>query len=372
MIKRVTLRDVAAAVGVHYSSVSLALRDHPRISRKVTAKIKKIAAKMGYTPDPALSALNAYRKTKLQAHYQSTIAWIDNWPNNIRLRDQPTFNEYFLGASERARQLGYEIEEFRLQENTLSPAQVSRILRNRGIKGLLLAPQPSAGMQLPLTYEWFSTITFGYSLKPRVFHLVTNHQLHSADLAYSQLKALGYKRIGLFVYADHDEKVENAYLNGRWRYYHNNPGETRIPPGLVNPGDSVHEVFKRWFSHNSPDVIVSVGSLAIIDWLKGLGKTVPSDVGLANLSVAENDEDMSGVYESGRLIGRTAVDFLVGMLQRGEAGTPQTPIRILVEGLWKPGRTTYPQNTKSRNQKRTIKPQALNSVTKRALLGADF
>ena len=64
MNPRVTLRDIAQAAGVHYSTVSIALRDHPRISAPVRRKIKAIAQRMGYTPDPALAALNAYRKTK--------------------------------------------------------------------------------------------------------------------------------------------------------------------------------------------------------------------------------------------------------------------------------------------------------------------
>jgi len=339
MLERVTLRDVAAAAGVHYSTVSLALRDHPRISKEVSLKVKETAARMGYTPDAALSALNAYRKTKLQAHYQSTLAWIDNWPEGVRLRDQPTFNEYFLGASERARQLGYEVEEFSPKRDGITPAQLSRILQNRGIKGLLLAPQPSAGMQLPLAYEWFSTITFGYSLKPRVFHLVTNHQPHSIDLAFSHLKSLGYKRIGLFMHRDHDDKVENAYLNGHWRYHHSNPGEISITPEIVPPDVPTREMFIPWFRKTKPDAIITVGGFGFVDWLRDLGKKVPEDVGLANLSVAEDETHLSGVHENGRIIGRTAVDFLVGMLQRGEQGPPSTPIRILVEGVWKAGST---------------------------------
>ncbi len=343
MLERVTLRDVAAAAGVHYSTVSLALRDHPRISKEVARKVKETAHRMGYTPDAALSALNAYRKTKLQTHYQSTLAWIDNWPNEVRLRDQPTFNEYFLGASERARQLGYEVEEFSLKRDGITPTQLSRILRSRGVKGLLLAPQPVAGGQLPLDYEWFSTITFGYSLKPRIFHLVTNHQPHSIDLAFSHLQRLGYKRIGLFVHRDHDEKVENAYLNGNWRFHHSYPDEISIEPAIVPPDKPTYDVFCRWLRKTKPDAIITMGGFGFIDWLKDLGKRAPEDVGLVNLSVAEDDQHMSGVHENGRIIGRTAVDFLVGMLQRGEQGPPTTPIRILVEGIWRPGHTICPQ-----------------------------
>jgi len=343
MIQRVTLRDIAKEVGVHYSTVSMALRDNPRISREVKDKIKAVANRLGYAPDAALSALNAYRKAKLQAHYQSTIAWVDNWSGEYRLRDQPTFEEYFQGATERARELGYNVEEFSLKRDKLTPEQLSRILRNRGIRGLLLAPQPAAGTWLPLAYEWFSVITFGYSLYPRIFDLVTNHQIHSANLAFAKLRELGYKRIGLYVHKGHDDKVDNAYSIGHWLYHKKNPQEQRIEPCFdpsINPPE---ETIERWFRKTSPDVILFLGGFDVARWIRKMGVRIPEDVGLANLSLAVNDTTLSGVYENGIMIGRTAVDNLVEMLQRGEQGPPTTPIRILVEGVWRDGETTRPQ-----------------------------
>jgi LacI family transcriptional regulator len=70
---------------------------------------------------------------------------------------------------------------------------------------------------------------------------------------------------------------------------------------------------------------------------------VPEDVGVAQSSVACNETHVSGINENGFLIGRTAMDFLVGMLQRGERGAPETPIRILVEGAWREGGTVRRQ-----------------------------
>ncbi|GAT33589.1 LacI family transcriptional regulator [Terrimicrobium sacchariphilum] len=343
MIQRVTLRDIAKEVGVHYSTVSMALRDNPRISSEVKAHIKAVADRLGYVPDAALSALNAYRKAKLQAHYQSTIAWIDNWSGEYRLRDQPTFDEYFRGASERARELGYNVEEFSLKRDKLTPDQLSRILRSRGIRGLLLAPQPSAGTWLQLAYEWFSVITFGYSLYPRIFNLVTNHQIHSANLAFATLKDLGYKRIGLYVHKDHDDKVENAYSISHWLYHKKHPWEQRIEPCFDPSRTPPEETFERWFKKAAPDVVLFLGGFDVTNWIRRMGVRVPEDVGVANLSLAGDDETLSGVYENGITIGRTAVDNLVEMLQRGEQGPPTTPIRILVEGVWRDGTTTRPQ-----------------------------
>ncbi|HSI84230.1 MAG: LacI family DNA-binding transcriptional regulator [Candidatus Methylacidiphilales bacterium] len=337
MNKRVTLREIAEAAGVHYSTISLALRDHPNVSVPVREKIKKLASDMGYTPDPALSALNAYRKTKLTVHYQSTLAWIDNW-EPTKLRAASTFNEYYTGAATRARQLGYELEEFCLEKEGISPERASRILHSRGIKGLLLAPQPESGMRLPFDYERFSSVTFGYSLQPRVFHLVTNHQFHSLTLALDKLTELNYKRIGMFIPQDIDEKVDNMYLSAHWNFYRKHKKARRIEPCLYKAGGS-RPAFPPWFQKHKPDVIMSFGGIPVLEMLENMGLNVPGDVGYIQLSVGSNEPEISGVYENGLLIGRTAVDFLVGMLQRGEMGFPEVPIRIQVEGSWRQGKT---------------------------------
>ena len=51
MSNRVTIRDIAAKAGVHFTTVGLALRDSPRLSAATRKKIQKMAAKMGYAPD---------------------------------------------------------------------------------------------------------------------------------------------------------------------------------------------------------------------------------------------------------------------------------------------------------------------------------
>ena len=55
-IRRVTLSDIAKEAKVHVTTVSLALRDHPRIPAETKQRIKDLAKKMGYAPDPILSA----------------------------------------------------------------------------------------------------------------------------------------------------------------------------------------------------------------------------------------------------------------------------------------------------------------------------
>ena len=61
MEKRPTLRDIAKDAGCTNATVSLALRESPRISPETRARVREVAAKLGYRPDPMLSALAAHR-----------------------------------------------------------------------------------------------------------------------------------------------------------------------------------------------------------------------------------------------------------------------------------------------------------------------
>ena len=45
---KVTMSDIAAALGLHPSTVSLALKDSPRIAKETRARVQAIAAEMGY------------------------------------------------------------------------------------------------------------------------------------------------------------------------------------------------------------------------------------------------------------------------------------------------------------------------------------
>jgi len=335
MPRRITIRDIARRAGVHFSTVSLALRNSPRLRPELRERIRAAAAELGYVPDPAMAALSAYRNAVRPVHYQATLAWVNNWPVQTDLRTIRTFDLYYQGASERARQLGFRIDELWLHAPGMTPAAAHAILKARNITGLLIAPQPFAHTPLPLNLADFSPLAFGYSLQPASLHVVTNHQFQSVQLLMHELLALGYRRIGLFIRADWDEKVNNAYLGGLLLAHHHLRPADRVPPML--PREGTEREFTAWFRRHRPDVVVAIDRKARTWIEKGLRLRIPGDVGLAHLNVDSEETWLAGIYQNDRFIGATAVDFLAGMLQRNERGVPGTPIRTLVEGVWKPG-----------------------------------
>ena len=76
---RPTIRDIGRKTGFHYSTVSLALRDHPRIPDATKQIIREAAKRLRYQPDAMLNALCAYRLIKRLPTEQTVIAWITNY-----------------------------------------------------------------------------------------------------------------------------------------------------------------------------------------------------------------------------------------------------------------------------------------------------
>lgn len=178
---RVSLRDIAKRIGVSHVTVSLALRDHSRISLVVRQKIRQAAEEMGYRPDPMLSALANYRKGKSAAPITATIAWINAWDDPPALRSHKEFDLYWKGAAATAEKFGYRLEEFQLGGHS-KPQRLHQILASRGIRGLLLPPQrphPNWG-----DFPWgeYSVVRFGRSLQDPRTHLVTADQVANTVL----------------------------------------------------------------------------------------------------------------------------------------------------------------------------------------------
>ena len=76
--ERVTLADIARKAGVHVTTVSLALRNHPRLPVATRQRLCALADQMGYRPDPAMRALVSYRQKLRPPHSQLTLAYVTN------------------------------------------------------------------------------------------------------------------------------------------------------------------------------------------------------------------------------------------------------------------------------------------------------
>jgi len=336
---RVTQQDIARKAGVHRATVSMAFKGHPNIPPATRQRILKIAAELGYSPDPMLSALAAYRSRKRPATYHGTLAWLVNTAYGFDWRDRsvrPHFSDYFEGAAAQAKRYGFQLEVFDFNTPGLNPVRLASILVARGVQGVLLCPQPRPETNLEFPWQNFSAVTFGYSLAEPRLHTVSATQYRAMRQTVHELRRLGYKRIGLAIDSDHDLRTDHNYLAGYLVEEHLAAG-TIVVPKLSAPYTD-HRAMKQWLRAQKPDAIVT-GNYHCVDVLRSLGCRVPEQIGVACPLLPSADTELAGVVENSVEIGSVAVDFLIGMIHRQERGIPQNPQRIHVEGRWLPGKT---------------------------------
>jgi LacI family transcriptional regulator len=331
---RVSLRDVARAVGVSHVTISLALRGDSRISEARRAEIKIAAEKIGYRPDPMLSSLAAYRQAKQNVTIRATIAWINQWPDPKALRRWHEFNSYWKGALLAAEQLGYRLEEFVVGRD-LPPERLQKILQARGVRGILIPPH-THGLALP-GFDWsdFSLVRFGISVRhPRV-HVVTSDQLNCATMAFERIHERGYRRIGFVSSRNFDRNTGGnfraGYLSAQDAFVA--PRQHLAPFFLEEdstPADA--KALRAWLKKAKPDAVITTHA-GLHGLLTKIGVRVPDDLPAAAISVLDGDFD-AGVDQNSGEVGRVALRTLAGLIHQNERGIPQFCRRILVEGRW--------------------------------------
>ena len=331
-----SLRDIAKKIGVSHMTVSLALRDHRRISVAMRQKIQEAADEMGYRPDPMLSALANYRKGKSTAPITASIAWINAWDEPAALRSHKEFDLYWKGAAATAEKFGYRLEEFQLSGHC-KPRRLHQILASRSIRGLLLPPQrphPDWG-----DFPWgeYSVVRFGRSLHDPRTHLVTADQVANTMLAFEEIQKRGYRRIG-FVTDEVEMKhrghlFEGGYLTAQRQV----PESERLPVFVMNKFSEAtrKKALEAWLKKTKADAIFT-NMAEVPELLKSMGIRVPEDVALAATTLLDTTVD-AGIDPQHEEIGRVGFLMLNSLVNDGARGVPKILRQILVEGGWVDG-----------------------------------
>jgi DNA-binding LacI/PurR family transcriptional regulator len=330
----ITLRDIARELGVSHVTVSLALRNHPRISEATRKRVQQKAEEMDYHPDPMLSALSHYRLRCKEKPAQATLAWINPLQYPERLHNYGEFSLYWRGAQEVARRLGFHLEEFTTKEFPLH--RLNTIFRARNIRGLLIAPISEELVTVDwdeMPWQDYAAIHCGRNRQGPPLHLVTSAQTFNAKLAFEKATAKGYKRIGFVSQPD----KRKMFLDGYLRSQVDLPRQQQLPVLLIPDAASDQEKAKlaAWLTQNNPDAIMTANpNLPAL--LMSFGYRVPEDIGIATMSIHDTPIN-TGIDQNPEEIGKIAVRTLVSLLNEHELGIPKVRNQILVDGNWVEG-----------------------------------
>lgn len=331
MPRRVTMQEVAAKAGVSASTVSRALGNDPRIAAATKTRIQKLATKLGYRPDPLLSALaRRRRRGGLSGAEVTTLALVTNYRTADWWRTNPFYSAVFLGAIDHAARNGYRIEEFWLGEPGMTGPRLGRILHNRGIVGVVVAPTPVARSRMDLDWDRFSAVTIGYSLVQPDLHRVTPHHFHALLAADRRLRRLGYTRIGFCIFEGTSGRVDDLWLSAALLTARSHP-DSPIKIFLFN--DDTRSRIPDWALEERLEVIIS-DNPEPLEELRARGIRAPGQIDFATLNWTKTDPDIAGIDQLPSAIGAAAIDLLIAQIRRNERGVPAIPVTSMVEGSW--------------------------------------
>jgi len=336
-------REIALQAGVSVASVSLALRNDPRISAPVRARIQKIASEMGYRPNPLLSAYQASVRSRKPAKFRAVLGWINDHPDENMWR-KPWSQPILTGAQARARELGYELDEIwfpeiRPEAPEENVRKIQKILRARGIVGVLL-PSLERGHHAVQPWDGFAVVCIGdhhllakhssiHTEAIHEHHRVNSDDLYNMQLAFINLSENGRERIGLVITSHVDKETAYAFTSGLLRGQMDLPERRRVPILFTN---EIPEVM-AWVKKHRPDAVICNHS-DVPDAVKKAGFKVPQEVVVAHMNLAADVAGLVGIDRRMHLLGAAAVDMLTASLIRNETGVPPYAKAMSIEGVW--------------------------------------
>lgn len=312
-------------------SVSRALRNQPKVSPAVRARVLEMADRIGYRPDPEISKLMVHLRTRRKLAFQGLICALSN--RSVR-GNQSYFSQIVEGARQCAesRGFGFSLVQFELGQHR----SLQRVLKARDVQGALILPlQQPADLVPLLNWPDLSVVSATSSLLAPLIHRVTPNHLANTLRLCDELLARGYRRVGLVTDVQHDLRVNHAFTAAvTWHGMY--AGAGFVEPLIQEAGDEGQ--LKSWFRRNKPDAIVSRDNGEARRIARLLQLEMPGPVGFACTST-DPASGISGIDEIPSQIGAAAIDMLSGMMQHRERGIPPAPRTLSLHGRWVDGAT---------------------------------
>ena len=300
-------------------------------------RILQVAKELGYAPDARLVSWMA-RLQAVKSKNLLPIAWLNTCHEKNAWHCYRFQSPVLEGAQARAKELGYYLEEIWTQEPDMTMRQISKILYQRAIEGVIIT-HPARHFRLD--WDHLASVSIGAIQVPKMHRILPD--IHAnLILALKSLRKLGYRRIGICL----DKTVERGSLHTVHAtadaFYSSISAKDRVPP-LFHPlwwtkGYNKETKLIAWLKRHKPEVIVGHDN-HIEQWVKAAGFRVPEDLGIVHLSVDDDVLDWAGVYSRRRDMGATAVEWLVSLMRNHQFGLPRTPLNIFIQGTWQTGRT---------------------------------
>ena len=306
---RISLKDIAVELGVSIATVSRALRDSPEIGKEMQIKVKELARKLNYRPNPFAQSLRKEAPKiigvvvpNLVTHYYAAV--LD-------------------GIEDEARRAGYSVLSANSHENFEDEQQAIDTFMRMHVEGII-----ACLAQTTTDYSHFQEISeigvplvfFGRTCLTDRFSCVTANGDEAAQMATQHLIDTGSRRIAFIGGPNHLDMVrrrKHGYLEAL-RENRLDIDRDLVVCDKIDYEVALHAVEKLLDRDNRPDAILAFNDIitfAALTAIKNKGLHIPEDVALIGFTddvhAAYVTPQMSAIEDQSHEMGVTACQLLL-------------------------------------------------------------
>ena len=278
---KVTIRDLAKALGVSTTLVSFAMSDSPkkyRVSDEMIAKIRAKAKEMDYQPNNAARSLRSGKS------------------NTIGVILSDISNRFFADIArcieDQASQNGYTVLFGSTDEKPERLANLIKVFQNKGVEGLIIVPCEGAESLISeLVTSGFPIVLIDRSFDNVNVSSVTLNNIKATSLAVNELVASGYKRIAFVSYKTGLTNILDREMGYRKAMHLNGLDEQICTSDIEysSISNELSSLLPKLIKQGAEALIFSTNRLAIeaLIVIQSMGITVPEDVAFVGFDGSE-------------------------------------------------------------------------------------
>lgn len=327
-VSPISQKDIAEALELSQATVSLALKNHPRISEQVRDRVHAKAVELGYRPNPTLAALASKRFGAEQREIREVIAFVRPDLNPVLATE--------MRLSEKATTLGYRVQGFS-PKDFKTPKHIRQILTNRGMRGVIV--EDSLSSQLELGSKWDDFVVVRFGLRERATPLSSVHLDHFAavHVAFDEAIKVGFRRIafGLPGLSEPARRMQQAALGLQAQVRGQAAMITDVittpkPDLAVHLAPDVERILSKP-KHRRPQCLIATGWWAC----RAVAESHRQAIATATLFPHEYREESAGFEWVWAMVAEATIDLLHRRLMENDYGRPRIPQTIAILPPWR-------------------------------------
>lgn len=321
-----TMKDIAAMLGISESTVSRAINGKPGVGEKLREEILAVVEKHQFRPNALAQGL-ASAQTRMLGLILPDIT-------------HPHFTPILKGIEERASESGYHLILANTGGSRRKEAEYLSFFQQNRVEGIIFIGGSLAEEEiLKLGLNRYPLVLVNRLVEEMELPTLLIDHEQGAQLAVNHLLEQGYERIGMIVGSLDD--LTNLQLFQGYRDGLEEAGELFDPELVIEVEASRsggYEGFlKLWQNDHPPTAIFAAGdllSVGVVEAIKMGGYLIPDDLAV----VGYGDTEITGIIDPPLTticlplaeLGREAVGQLVKLMQKVEV---EEPIQVLPSKL---------------------------------------